>query len=92
MRGKLFISKHTETRNGQEHEFRTVLLCTGEGADPKWGNYPTISGVVVEQTDQFSNHQQGMYSDTWNKGVFEPYEGQVEVQSREFVEIGECAG
>ena len=52
--GKLYVSKHTERRNGLDMVFKLVVLCTGEGRSES-----RFSGVVVEQTDDFSDHSCG---------------------------------
>lgn len=87
--GKLYAHIHTELRSGKKQIFTNVLLCTGPGKTDR-----TMSGVVVKQTDEFSDHQMGMYSDTWTASIFEEYIGCANIDNSKYKEIiiGNCAG
>ena len=67
LKGKLYSNK----------EGNMVLMCTGLGVKPKWGNYETMSAVVVHQFDEFSEIKVGATSDTWNAKYFEEYKGEI---------------
>jgi hypothetical protein len=93
--GKLYVSRHTETRDGTPIEFELVLFATGSDVKPRWGNYDTISGVVVKNTDPFSDHQVGNFSHTWNAQQFEEYDKEVVISNQTWIkqkEIGNCCG
>lgn len=63
----------------------TVVLCTAYNkVKPKWGNYITMSGLVVKQDDVTSDQQSGTFSDTWNESVFEEYFGTVVLNNKEW--------
>lgn len=51
-----------------------VILCTGYGLTEK-----RFSGVVLKQSDKFSDHRVGDYSDswTWHPSVIEEYYGDI---------------
>lgn len=83
--GKLYARIHTELRSGKKQIFTTVLLCTGHGRIDR-----TMSGVVVKQTDYFSDFKLGMYSDTWTESLFEEYIGCVNINNSKYKEITIC--
>ena len=72
VKGKMYVSRHTGHRNGEEKEYIKVLLCTGRGKMPKWGNYASLSAVMVKNNDLYSDEimMVGSYSDTWNASQF----------------------
>jgi hypothetical protein len=87
--GKLYSRTHTELRNGKKIIYTLVLLCTGPGKSDR-----TMSGVVVKQTDEFSDLQIGMYSNTWTASIFNEYVGSVNMNNLKWKEIviGQGAG
>lgn len=84
--GKLYVSEHNERRDGVLQTYELVLIATGTGVKPKWGNYETISGLVVTNTDKFSDHRVGDYSDTWAKGQFKEYVGSIIIDNKTYTE------
>lgn len=81
IKGKLYSNVHSELRGGKKYIFTTVILCTGDG---KYSN--TFSGVVVKQTDDFSPHYLGVYSETWTKSVFDEYISCVNIDNKKWKE------
>ena len=69
-----------------------VILCTGFGKSEK-----TFSGVVIKQSDKFSDHRVGDYSEswTWHPNVFEEHSGDIVLDNNNWkpeIEIGNCNG
>ena len=90
--GKLYVSRHTERRNDVDKDFKLVILCTGAGKGDR-----TFSGVVVEQTDEFSDHCLGNYSETWtwHPDIFKEHDESVTINNinwRPHIDIGACQG
>ena len=88
--GKLYGSSHDERRNGKLHHFELVIFCTGYGRSRK-----TFSGVVVKQTDDFSDHKLGNCSDTWtwNEDIFQEYDKELRINNKKWKEpiiMGDC--
>jgi len=90
--GKLYVCRHNETRNGIREDFELIIFCTGVGVKSTWGNYKTISGVVIKQTDKFSSLPLGEYSQTWNIDRFEEYDGEITLSNSTWVEFKVCGG
>ena len=84
--GKLYSRTHKENRNGKCQIFMLVLLCTGMGKSDK-----TVSGVVIKNTDTFSDSHVGAYSDswTWCNDFWEEYKGSVRLDNSNYVELKE---
>ena len=94
VKGKMYVSRHTERRKGEEKEYIKVLLCTGRGEMPKWGNYASLSAVVVKNTALYTHEimMVGSHSHTWNASQFtEEYTEDVRINNLYLVEpCGDC--
>lgn len=89
IKGKLYSSVHRELRKGKKYIFTTVILCTG---NDKYKN--TFSGVVVKQTNDFSLHHVGLYSNSWSNLVFNEYNSSINIDNKNWKDctIGDCIG
>jgi len=81
--GKLYSHTHTENRNDKKIIYRIIIMCTGMGDSDR-----KISGVVVDQTDEFSDFQIGDYSNSWTfiQGFYEEYKGEVLLNNKNWKE------
>ena len=88
--GKLYSRIHNENRNGKNTIYRMVIMCT----DVNKNNNKTISGVVVDQTDEFSDFQIGSYSSTWTfvPGFYEEYVGEIRLNNENWKDINKNSG
>lgn len=90
-KGKLYWYRWMEGKPPKSVKHQTVVLCT-EDSIPGTKRF---AGVVVEQTDGFSDHCVGTFSQSWNAVVFEACPQAVTLDNakwKEFVAKGVCVG
>jgi len=73
-KGKLYKLKSSE--------LDLIILMTGDGIKSKWGDYPTISGVVVKNDDYMALMDIGDFSNTWNMNEFEEYNDEITLDNK----------
>ena len=88
--GKLYVSEHKELRDNKKIIYKLVILCTGLSDSSR-----RFEGVVLQQTDDYSDHRVGNYSKswTWNIDMWKEYNGEVILNNNkwtEHIDFGSC--